>query len=44
MGRKKPTILRATPARLTTARMREDDKDDSIGNSLSPFLGITGSS
>jgi len=35
MGRKKPTILRATPARLITARLREDDKDDSIGN---PFL------
>jgi hypothetical protein len=35
MGRKKPTRLRATPARLTTARMRGDDKDGSIGN---PFL------
>src|SRR2546425_12998845 len=35
MGRKKPPILRATPARLITARLREDDKDDSIGN---PFL------
>jgi hypothetical protein len=35
MGRKKPTILRATPARLTTARMREDEKDDNIVN---PFL------
>src|SRR2546425_8506743 len=35
MGRKKPTILRATPTRPTTARMREDDKDDCIGN---PFL------
>src|SRR5438105_10766908 len=34
MGRKKPTILRVTPARLITARMREDDKDDSIGNPL----------
>src|SRR5205823_4340727 len=27
--------LRVTPARLITARMREDDKDDGIGN---PFL------
>src|SRR5260370_11125954 len=35
MGRKKPTRLRATPARLTTARTREDEKDDRIGN---PFL------
>src|SRR5258706_16194308 len=35
MGRKKATRLRATPARLTSARMREDDKDDCIGN---PFL------
>src|SRR5260370_32444873 len=35
MGRKKPTRLRATPARLTIARTREDDKDNRIGN---PFL------
>src|SRR5260370_7151955 len=35
MGRKKPTRLRANPARLTTTRTREDDKDDRIGN---PFL------
>src|SRR6266516_4877057 len=34
MGRKKPTILRATPARLTTTRMREDDTDDRIGNAF----------
>ena len=38
MGRKKPTILRATPARLTTTRMREDDKDDSIAMTCSLSL------
>jgi hypothetical protein len=32
IGRKKPSIIRATPARLIIEARRRDDEDDCIGN------------